>query len=96
MPENENTLKQEFNNRYEEAFRSWDSFLREARKDLDVFTGDAWDAQEKEYLKRNRREALNWNKTKRIIKMVTGYQRKNRLGFRVQPDESSDDQAASQ
>ena len=92
----EKTIKKEFDERYEEAFRSWDGFLREARKDLEFVTGDAWNSQEKEYLRRNRREALNWNKTKRIIKLITGYQRKNRLAFDVQALEGSDDQAAGQ
>lgn len=92
----QDTLKQEFNNRYDEAFRAWDSFLHEAKKDLDFVTGDVWNAQEKEYLRRNRREALNWNKTKRIIKLITGYQRKNRLGWKAQAQEGAEDKAASQ
>lgn len=96
MPENENNLKSEFSERYEEAFREWDSYLHEAKRDLDFAVGDSWDAQEKEYLRRNRREALTWNKTKRIIKLVTGYQRKNRLGYRVQAEEGADDSAATQ
>jgi len=96
MSENEKDLRTEFNECYEESFRAWDSFLIEAQKDLDFATGDTWDSREKEYLRRNRREALSWNKTKRIVKLVTGYQRKNRLGFRVQAEESKDDLAASQ
>lgn len=93
---NEIDIKTEFNERYEEAFRAWDGFLREAYTDLDFVTGDAWDRAEKEYLRRNRREALNWNKMKRIVRLVSGYQRKNRLSFRVQAEESGDDAAASQ
>ena len=93
---NEATLKQEFNERYKEALISWNAFLEEARKDLSFYAGDQWSATEKSYLAQQRRESLVFNKIKRIINLITGYQRRNRLGFKAVPLEGADPQAASQ
>jgi hypothetical protein len=92
----ERDLKAEYNERYQEAYREWDAFLTEAKRDLKFYHADQWSDQEKQYLQWNRREALAWNKIRRVVKLITGYQRKNRLGFRVDPLENSDSKAASQ
>ena len=91
-----NMISTEYNERYEEAYRAWDGFWREAKQDLRFAVGDQWDSQEKDYLRRNRREALSFNKIKRVVNLVTGYQRKNRLGFRATALEGADPNAASQ
>lgn len=93
---NERDIKAEFNEAYNEAFRNWNPFLHEARRDLKFFHGDQWDDKEKQYLRWNRREVLAWNKVRRVVKLITGYQRQHRLGFRVDPLEGSDPKAASQ
>jgi hypothetical protein len=93
---NERDIKSEYNERYQEAYREWDGFLREAKKDLRFVVGDQWDSQERDYLRQNRREALSFNKIKRIVNLVSGYQRKNRLGYKVEQLEGSDPKAASQ
>ncbi len=89
-------LKKDFNDRYQYAFREWDKYWTEASKDLKYCVGDQWDAREKAYLRANRREVLTFNKVRRIIQLLTGYQRQNRLGFKVEALEMAAEQTASQ
>ena len=89
-------IKSQFNTAYDEAFKHWSVWLTEAKRDLKFFLGDQWTSADKAYLESQRRNALVFNKVHRIIKMLTGYQRKNRMSLKVDPIESSDEATASQ
>ena len=88
MPRNEADLKKDRNEAYDQASRYWGTAISEMKTDLDFVLGEQWDAQEKGYLKSQRREALVFNKVHRIIKIVTGFQRKNRLSLKYDPGKS--------
>jgi len=77
------------------AYRSWSPFLAEAADDLRCYLGDQWDPQDKEFLKRQGRNALVFNRVRRNVKMVSGKERNSRHSWIAQPIEGSDEEAAS-
>jgi hypothetical protein len=81
---------------YDQAYSVWDEWLREARRDIKFYVGDQWRKAEKHYLKNQRRQILSFNKIRRVIHLVEGYERKNRLAIKVDPQEGLDAQVASQ
>ena len=86
----------DFDTSYEEAYTAWNSFYPEAELDLKMYLGDQWNAQEKRQLFEEGRNAFVFNKIRRTINLVTGYQRKNRLSSVVAPVENSDQKTADQ
>ena len=92
----QNSRWKEYDDAYQEAWRAWDAYLTNAKRDLQFALGDQWNSQEKQYLKEQRREALAFNKIRRIRNLITGYQRKNRLSMKIVPVEGSDQKTANQ
>jgi len=92
----DNDSRKDFNEAYNLALGHWQPWLTEARQDLQFAMGDQWTIQEKAYLDAQRRAALVFNRLHRVLKLIEGYQRKNRMAFRVDPVEGSDEQAANQ
>ncbi len=84
-----------YNETYNNFIVVWDKWIKKAENDLRFYLGDQWSASEKGYLQNKRRNALVFNKIKRVVKIITGYQRKNRLSFKVDPEENSDTNDAS-
>lgn len=78
------------------ALRSWSPFLAEASRDLEVYLGDQWDSQEKQYLESEKRNALVFNRVRRNVKMVTGFERRSRHSLIAQPIENADELTAEQ
>lgn len=96
MPNADRTRSKEFNEAYTLAWSVWSPWLREAKKDVRFRLGDTYSWADKVYLQQQQRDPLVFNKIKRVVKLLTGYQRKNRLAMNVQPVEGSDDRTASQ
>jgi hypothetical protein len=86
----------QFNSQYTDAYQIMSPFYAEAYTDLGFYLGNQWNESEKEYLAEQRRSAYTYNKVKRVVDVVDGYQRKNRLQSVVKPMEGSDEQTASQ
>ena len=78
-------IKKDRDTAYHEASGHWGQFLAEAKKDLECHLGKQWDASDESYLKGQGREALVFNKVRRVNKLLTGYQRKNRLSLKIEP-----------
>ena len=87
----DNDTKKDFNEAYGQAIAGWGDFLKEAKTDFEFMTGDQWNSLEKQYLAAQRRNALVFNRIRRVIKIITGYQRKNRLAFKIDPVGMEDD-----
>ena len=79
-----------FDDMYQEAYYAWDSFFPEAERDLRFYLGDQWDEMERRQLFEQGRNAFVFNKIRRTINLVTGYQIKNRLSSVVLPVEDDD------
>ena len=86
----------EFDTYYNEAYYAWDPFFPEAERDLRFYLGDQWDEREKRQLFQEGRSTFVFNRVRRNINMVTGYQRKHRLSSVVAPVEDSDQKTADQ
>jgi len=89
-------IVQQFDEMYTEAYNAWNDFYPEAERDLRFFLGEQWDEQEKRQLFQEGRNAFVFNRVRRNINMITGYQRKHRLSSVVIPVENSDQQTADQ
>jgi len=87
---------QDWNTAYTQAIQVWGPWLEESNKDLKASLGDQWDSQDKEYLVKERRNVLAFNRIRRVIKLITGFQRKNRLALKISPVEGSDEMTADQ
>jgi len=87
---------QDFDEYYNDAYAAWDPYFPLAERDLKFFLGDQWDEQEKRQLFQEGRSTFVFNYVRRVINMVSGYQRKNRLSSVVAPIENSDQKTADQ
>jgi len=88
--------KDEWNECYNEASAYWAPFLTEAELDLRAHMGDPWSSADKIWLKTQGREAKVFNKIQRVNRLISGFQRKNRLSMKIGPVEDSDEKTASQ
>lgn len=95
MPADKDREK-EFEEAYRIAHEFWSKWITEAKRDMAFFLGDQWDSAQKAYLQDQRREALVFNKTHRVVKLIAGYQRKNRLSLRIDPIENGDAMTSTQ
>ena len=85
---------QDFGESYERAYQLWNTFYAEAYKDLSYYLGNQWSLEELSYLNNQRRSSFTYNKIRRLINLVQGYQRKNRLSTIISPIEDSSELTA--
>jgi len=86
----------DFDTYYNEAYTAWDPFFPLAERDLRFYLGDQWDEREKRQLFQEGRSTFVFNRVRRNINMITGFQRKHRLSSVVSPVENSDQKTADQ
>lgn len=86
----------EYDERYEEAYAAWNPYYPLAERDLRFYLGDQWDEKEKQLLFNEGRNQFVFNRIRRNVNLLTGYQRKNRLSSVVVPVENSDQLTADQ
>lgn len=96
MVTNDLDIKKQFDEFYDEAYSAWSPYYDAAARDLRMFLGDQWNADEQRALKEAGRNCYVFNRIRRNINLVTGYQRKNRLSSVVSPVENSDQLTADQ
>src|SRR5260221_6444366 len=75
----------DFGENYERAYQLLNTYYAEAYKDLSYYLGNQWSLEELSYLNNQRRSAFTYNKSRRVINLVQGYQRKNRLSTIISP-----------
>lgn len=90
------SIIRDFDELYNEAYYAWDAFYPEAERDLRFYLGDQWDESEKRQLFQEGRNSFVFNRVRRNVNMITGYQRKHRLSSVVIPTENSDQKTADQ
>lgn len=81
-----------FNNAYD----LWFPWITEAHTDYKYYIDNPWTSADLQKFSDEGREVLNFNIIRRIVKIISGYERKNRLSLRIGPAELGDDQVASQ
>lgn len=84
----------DFGESYERAYQLWNTFYAEAYKDLSFYLGNQWSLEELSYLNNQRRSSFTYNKIRRLINLVQGYQRKNRLATVIRPIENASENTA--
>lgn len=85
---------QDFGESYERSYMLLNTFYAEAYRDMSYYLSNQWSLEELAYLNNQRRSAFTYNKSRRVINMVDGYQRKNRLATTIQPIEDSSEQTS--
>lgn len=80
---------------YDADISVWETWIQLAKQDLEFYLGKQYTTKDLNFLRDKRRTALIFNKIRKIIKIITGYQRKNRLSIKVDPVEGSDVETAS-
>lgn len=93
--ESHQDIIKDFGESYERAYQLWNTFYAEAYKDLSYYLGNQWSLEELAYLNNQRRSSFTYNKIRRIVNMVQGYQRKNRLATTISPVEDADEDTAN-
>lgn len=86
----------DFGESYERAYQLWNTYYAEAYKDLSFYLGNQWSLEEMAYLNNQRRSSFTYNKIRRLINLVQGYQRKNRQSTVISPIEGSSEDTANQ
>lgn len=93
---NTRNVHKDFIEHYQTATRQMDGFYREANEDLEYYLGDQYASAEKQYLRDQRRNSLVFNKIRKIVNLISGYQRTYRMAFRCNARSPRAEQAASQ
>lgn len=75
---------------YKSAVNEWSPYLKEASIDTEYVLGNQWSNRDKQYLRQENREAYVFNEISRVVKQVSGHQRRNRLQSVSSPMESQD------
>ncbi len=88
--------EKDFDSAFNDAYDAWFPWIAEAHKDFKYTIDDPWTAADRAKFEDQNREILNFNITRRIVKMITGYERKNRLALKIGPQEGSDEKVTSQ
>lgn len=87
-------IVKDFGESYERAYMLWNTYYAEAYKDLSYYLGNQWSLEELAYLNNQRRSSFTYNKIRRLINLVQGYQRKNRLATVIRPIEDASEVTA--
>ncbi len=86
--------KQDFEEAHKIAWHGWATSQQQSKDDLKVYLGDSWTSRDQAMFRVQKREAMNFPMIRRNIKLISGYQRKNRLSTKYEPQEGSDEQTA--
>lgn len=86
----------EFSEAYNYGHSAWGQAWDEMKKDIEFVLGKQWSIADEAYLKQQGRSAWVFNKMMRIVKLISGYQRKTRLSVKADPVEGADSATAEQ
>src|SRR5208337_4897323 len=86
----ENDLKTDFDDAYQNSVEKWWPFWREAKTDIKFTLNDPWSESDKTKLKKQERDALKWNRVRRMVNLLSGWERRNRLSIKLNPIEGAD------
>jgi len=84
----------DFEEAYKQAWAGFGTWQATVRRDLKVYLGDPWTAKDRLNFKKQEREAMSFPLIRRHVKLITGYQRRNRLSLKYDPVENADEQTA--
>jgi len=86
----------EYYEAYRDSISMINQYTQQMMEDLKFYHGDQWSQEEKNWLSKQRRNALVFNKIKKIVNLISGYQRAYRMAYRVTPRELGATSTANQ
>lgn len=95
MPNLQNKLG-EYEDFWREAINMWGVYQRRADDAMRAYAGQTWTEQERNYLNRQGREALELNRIRQSVNFFDGYFRDNMNSISASPVEGSDQLTADQ
>jgi hypothetical protein len=87
-------IVKDFGEQYERSFQLLNTFYAEAYKDQSYALGNQWSLEELAYLNNQRRSSFTYNMIKRMLNLISGIQRSNRLATIYSPIEDAADATA--
>lgn len=91
-----NDKYQDFTEAYDQDYQFWGPQITEAESDLDAYENRSLTAAQRNYLINQDRQALEFNRIKRIVNLISGYERRNRLSLKIGAATFDDDETCSQ
>jgi hypothetical protein len=86
----------DFTQDYQRAYMLLNTYYAEAYRDVGFYLGNQWSLEQLKYLNDERRNSFTFNKIRKIINMVSGYQKAHQNASIVVPFENSSEQTAEQ
>lgn len=86
----------DFTQDYNRAYMLLNTYYAEAYRDTGFYLGNQWSLDQLKYLNDERRNSFTFNKIRKIINMISGYQKAHANSSIVCPLENSSEQTAEQ
>lgn len=93
-PNDHQDIVKDFGEQYERSFQLLNTFYAEAYRDQSYALGNQWSLEELAYLNNQRRSSFTYNMIKRMLNLISGIQRSNRLSTIYSPIEDAADATA--
>ncbi len=91
-----NDKEKDFESAFQDSYDYWFPWIEAAHTDFKHAIDNPISEADRQKLRDENREILHFPVLRRIVKLITGYERRNRLTLKIGPAEGSDDQVASQ
>lgn len=86
----------DFTQDYNRAYMLLNTYYAEAYRDVGFYLGNQWSLDQMKYLNEERRNSFTFNKIRKIINMISGYQKAHANSSIVVPFENGSEQTAEQ
>lgn len=86
----------DFTQDYNRAYMLLNTYYAEAYRDVGFYLGNQWSLDQLKYLNDERRNSFTFNKVRKIINMISGYQKAHANSSIIVPFENSSEQTAEQ
>lgn len=95
MP-NDYDIVSDFTQDYNRAYMLLNTYYAEAYRDVGFYLGNQWSLDQMRYLNEERRNSFTFNKSRKVIDMVSGYLSANQMQGMVVARENSSEETAQQ
>ena len=92
----ERERKQDYEDAYEQSYSGWHDFLTEAHQDVEFYCSAQFTEDDYQKAQRSGRSLYAFNRIKRQVNLVSGYEQRNRHILKIGPIGRDDDVTASQ
>ncbi len=86
----------DFDAAYEQSSLTWSPFWNQAFEDERFYLNKQWSNDDLMWLKQQKRKARVYNRCRRLVSIISGYEMRNRLSLKIGPYGIEDDPVAEQ